>query len=324
MNQEYRPLVTVIITCYNKARYIPDAIQSVLNQTYSNIECILIDDGSTDNSGDIVRKYRDNDNRLRYFLKKKEGAGSARNFGVEKSQGKWIQFLDGDDYLSIDKIEKTMEYVDKLSYDEDVVFYSDYKIIRENQPGFEKEFRFKQLNTEQLIKELIGRKFGLDAPTPLHVNNTFHKREIFKKINFDESLTCFEDYLFFYRQLSTGVQFIHTPCIGMTYRSNPEGISKVPDDLYVGYVQFLENLFAYNINHFEQVININDLIKYFAKRKKTKLFRKTMDLVRRSNVPVYSSQGDNIRDRLLFLNQIRILYRLLRHGKRLHLEYPNL
>lgn len=104
--EDRRPLVSVLIPMYNSALYIADTLDSVLNQTYDYLEVIVVDDGSTDNSLEIVQSYEKNDKRLACYALNHQGACAARNFAFEKSKGIYIQYLDADDLLSSDKIEK--------------------------------------------------------------------------------------------------------------------------------------------------------------------------------------------------------------------------
>ena len=93
------PLISVIVPVYNVEQYLDRCINSILNQVYANIEIILVDDGSTDNSGKIADKYCDNDDRIRVIHKENGGLSSVRNEGVKYAHGDWIAFVDSDDYL---------------------------------------------------------------------------------------------------------------------------------------------------------------------------------------------------------------------------------
>lgn len=111
-------LVSVIIPVYNMEKYLDECISSAVNQTYGNIEIILIDDGSTDNSGDICDRYEKKDSRIKVIHKKNEGLVCARQTGFENSSGEYIMPLDADDWLDIFAVEKMVE---KFSEDVDVV-----------------------------------------------------------------------------------------------------------------------------------------------------------------------------------------------------------
>ncbi len=110
---EHLPLISVIIPNYNNEKYLDRCIQSVTNQSYKNIEIIIIDDGSTDRSLDICRSYSDKDKRITIFKNKNRGAAFSRNYGISKSNGEYIQFLDSDDYISHDKFEHQVELLRK-------------------------------------------------------------------------------------------------------------------------------------------------------------------------------------------------------------------
>lgn len=97
-----QPKVSVIIPSYNCARYLPEAINSVLAQTYQNFEIIVIDDGSTDQTAEVLRRYGD---RVRAIYQQNQGVARARNHGIRQAQGDWIAFLDADDVLLPHKLE---------------------------------------------------------------------------------------------------------------------------------------------------------------------------------------------------------------------------
>ena len=91
--------ISIIIPIYNVEQYLPQCLDSIINQTYKNLEIILINDGSTDNSGKICDNYAKVDNRIHVFHKKNEGVSSARNLGLEKCTGDFIGFVDPDDFI---------------------------------------------------------------------------------------------------------------------------------------------------------------------------------------------------------------------------------
>lgn len=98
-------LVSVILPVYNVEKYIREALDSVINQTYKNLEIILVDDGSPDSSGDICDEYAAKDDRIRVIHKENGGVSSARNAGIEAARGDWIYFMDPDDWIDPDTIE---------------------------------------------------------------------------------------------------------------------------------------------------------------------------------------------------------------------------
>ena len=105
------PTVSIIVPVYNSKEFLPECLSSILCQHYSDIEVLLIDDGSTDGSGQLCDNYSAEDKRIRAIHKKNGGVSSARNIGLEKATGEWVMFLDSDDLLTEDAIENLMRDV---------------------------------------------------------------------------------------------------------------------------------------------------------------------------------------------------------------------
>jgi glycosyltransferase involved in cell wall biosynthesis len=99
------PLVSIIVPCYNQAQFLGEALQSVLDQTYENWECIIVNDGSSDNVEEVSIKWIENDSRFKYFHKENAGVSSARNLGISHALGEFILPLDADDKISRDYID---------------------------------------------------------------------------------------------------------------------------------------------------------------------------------------------------------------------------
>lgn len=123
------PTVSVIIPTYNRAHLVGRAIQSVLNQTYKDFELIIVDDGSTDNTEDIIKKYQKKDERIKYIRRKKNKGGSvARNTGINAAIGEYIAFLDSDDEWLTEKLERQMKVFKSTSSEVGVVYSGFFRI----------------------------------------------------------------------------------------------------------------------------------------------------------------------------------------------------
>ena len=105
------PLISVILPVYNVGNYLDRCMKSVLHQTYKNLEIILVDDGSTDSSGKLCDKYAVTDNRVSVIHQKNQGLSAARNHGIDQSKGKYITFIDSDDYVADDMIEYLLSLI---------------------------------------------------------------------------------------------------------------------------------------------------------------------------------------------------------------------
>lgn len=114
-------LVTVVVPVYNTEKYLDRCIQSIVNQTYQNLEILIIDDGSPDNCPQMCDNWADIDDRIRVIHKKNEGLGMARNSGIENSTGEYICFFDSDDYVALDTIENA--YTVAIAEKSDVVLF---------------------------------------------------------------------------------------------------------------------------------------------------------------------------------------------------------
>ena len=98
--------VSVVVPVYNVEKYLSRCLDSIINQTYRNLEILLVDDGSTDKSGEICDYYALKDNRIKIFHKNNGGVSSARNYALERMSGDYVTFVDSDDTLSIDAVKK--------------------------------------------------------------------------------------------------------------------------------------------------------------------------------------------------------------------------
>lgn len=121
-------MVSVIIPVYNVEKYLSQCIDSVINQTYPDLEILLVDDGSRDNSGQICDEYAKRDTRIQVIHKKNEGVSAARNTGINSANGEWILFVDSDDWISRNLLEICLKYTTEET---DICFFG-YKEIEEN------------------------------------------------------------------------------------------------------------------------------------------------------------------------------------------------
>lgn len=122
-------LVSVIVPVYNAEKYLCECIQSIIDQTYTNIELWLIDDGSTDSSAEICSSFANADFRVHYLKTSHEGVSTARNIGLEQANGRYVCFVDSDDYLEFDYIEKLYEEIHDNCLD---LVFCNYKYLYGN------------------------------------------------------------------------------------------------------------------------------------------------------------------------------------------------
>jgi glycosyltransferase involved in cell wall biosynthesis len=122
------PLVSVIIPCYQQARYLPEAVDSILNQTYPHVECIVVNDGSPDDTEAVARSYG---SRLRYLARPNGGVAAARNSGLAVARGAYLKFLDADDSLHVEQLARQVE---ALGGRDDAVSFTAVRLYRDGHP----------------------------------------------------------------------------------------------------------------------------------------------------------------------------------------------
>lgn len=199
------PLVSIVIPCWNAVRYVGEAIESALAQTYPNREVIVIDDGSTDDSIDVIRSYGD---RTRWESGPNRGACAARNRGIELAVGDFIQFLDADDLLYPEKIERQISAVVRESHS---IVYSDF-VVTDMTTGEALEVPTNHYAGED------GVVFALRRPR-LRTAAPIHRKEHLLSIGgFDETLSCAQEYDLHCRLACEGLGWVHLPEVLYTCR----------------------------------------------------------------------------------------------------------
>lgn len=186
INNNINPIVSIVLPTYNRANYIINSINSVLNQTYKNFELIIIDDGSIDNTKNIIKKNFYDFRIKYYYFKKKLGCSYARNKGIKLSSGRYIAFQDSDDIWLPTKLEKQIKLIELCSNDTGVVYTKFFRI--------ENGKKYIIPNNNNLLKEgyiyeslLAGNFIG--TPTMLV------KRECFERVGmFDIKLKRLIDW----------------------------------------------------------------------------------------------------------------------------------
>jgi len=136
-NSKSLKLVSIVMPAYNSEKFIAESIESILNQTYTNWELFIIDDGSIDNTHNIIKKYADNDNRIKYIFQTNQKQGKARNNGIKISNGELIAFLDSDDLWVPEKLEVQISFLNNCNAD---LVFSDGYIFKNNKKDAKHSF----------------------------------------------------------------------------------------------------------------------------------------------------------------------------------------
>lgn len=238
-------MISVIMPLYNNEKYVIEAIQSVINQTYKEWELLIINDASTDNSKNIVQKFlhQEKDNRIIFIdLKENKGVSFARNLGIKKSKGEYISFLDSDDFWAKNFLESLYTKLKKtnanLVYSK-FAYFHDKSNIKINKA---------KMNEGRINKFIIKKKHRYEAEYPFHICAVLVKKHLITKykIDFPEDQVLFEDSLFLSKLICI-TDIIYVNDVLMFYRQHNKSIThkQYTQKEYLQELLFLEKLLAF-------------------------------------------------------------------------------
>ena len=281
-------LISIIVPIYNVENYLRMCLDSIEQQTYSNIEVLLINDGSQDSSGEICQEYVARDSRFRYFEKENGGASDARNYGIERSNGKYLTFVDSDDWLSLTYVEDL--YQAAIRNDADTVV-SHYTIYNESDRNY-----YVHIWDDYYEKTCTGEELVLELPS-LELNGYVYitswgilfKKELFNNIRFPKGKVIEDsrtNYKLFFR--SNKVAYIHKEIY--YHREGIESIgSSVNEKLLTDVLEcLLERLAIYTIkgwNYSDEKNNVMGCLRLRYQQAKenglqdTEIFRRYTEIL---------------------------------------------
>lgn len=210
-------LISIIVPIYNVDKYLEECIESLKNQTYKNLEIILINDGSADNSEQICREEAKQDNRIVFINKKNGGAASAKNKGLKVAKGDYITFVDSDDFIEPDMIEYMVNTIKK--YNSDIIQCSFINLYKNTE-------KFKQ---DKIVEQRISSKDFLELfltkwDSSLFWNKLF-KRDVIENVFFKEG-RCIDDEFFTYKCVINSKSIVTSNKIVYNYRMRKSGVMK--------------------------------------------------------------------------------------------------
>lgn len=210
MNPGPTPIVSVIVPCFRQARFLPQALDSLLAQTYPSIEIIVVNDGSDDGIEDAISKYR---NRMVYLSQRNQGLSAARNMGLRSATGRWVLFLDADDMLVPTAIHHLVRV---LKEEENSIAVMGYREFEEDPTRGIENFPPAAQFFPFLIDHCFGPPHCILSPRNLVMNAGA----------FDVSLNSCEDWDLWIRLGAGGARVIQVPVIGALYRQHATSMSK--------------------------------------------------------------------------------------------------
>lgn len=239
MVKDFHDKVTVIIPVYNTSHYLRQCVDSVLGQSYKNLEVLLVDDGSTDNSADICDEYCDKYKIVKVIHKKNEGLGITRNRGLENATGKYVTFLDSDDWITPNHIERLVSA--SVENDSDIVIGSRTRFDDCSEQKEELSlyglYQGKEIK-EKVLPELIAAspKAKLDLGLPMSVCFSLYKVNYIKRLNLEfpsERYCVSEDFFFNYKYLLHANKVTLIDEYGYMYRKTPNSITQSFDQVQI-------------------------------------------------------------------------------------------
>lgn len=205
--------VTVLIPAYNSAQYISYAVRSILNQTHKDFELLTIDDGSTDNTEEIVNNFKDS--RIVYKKIAHKGLASALNFGLSVASFEWIARLDADDLNTKERLEKQIKYI---KFNPDISVLSSWSVYFKNN-GKIQYFLKTPCEHEEINK-------FLDLHNPFNHSAVFYNKNLILNSGYNEELECYEDFELFYK-LRDKLKFHILPDFLVYTRLQEKSLTKV-------------------------------------------------------------------------------------------------
>ncbi len=235
----FMPKVSVIVPIYNVEQYLARCLDSILSQSFADIEVVCVDDGSPDDSISIAEDYARRDSRIRIIRQENKGLGGARNTGIDNATGQYVAFIDSDDYISEDYFGNLCEAAAK--YDADIVTATLVKRCKTHIKYLVKN------DTERVVDDKNERFRVCACPPDFHVTNKIFRTEMLRRngMRFPEH-TYFEDVVFMAKALIAANRLVTIPTAEYWYIENSESITrtrqtpKKQSDKYNGHKEMLK------------------------------------------------------------------------------------
>lgn len=305
-------LISVIVPVYNVENFLDKCVKSIINQSYKNLQIILVDDGSTDKSGEICDKYSSKDNRITVIHKKNGGLSDARNKGIEVAIGEYISFVDSDDWIEQDLYETCMKHIGNC----DIVCFSMQLDYSNGVHKVKKIPRKIILDNDQGIRYLNSYK-NIDVSAC----NKLFRRKLFDNIRFPYKKLC-EDCYIMYKLFLKAKNILILPYIGYHYYKRVGSISnsnKINMDYIYAYKEQMNYFNSYLKKYsilgessyaYANLAMFNYVIHNIGNKTEIKAFRNEARKYSRS---VYKNKDLPIKKKVQFyiFNRFNLIYRLV-------------
>ncbi|TNJ45770.1 glycosyltransferase family 2 protein [Tamlana fucoidanivorans] len=300
------PLISIIIPTYNRGYLIGETLDSIIAQTYIYWECIVVDDGSTDNTFEVLNKYREKDSRIQYYSRPKnkpKGANACRNYGFEISKGDYVNWFDSDDIMLPKKLETQIKELHLSTFDFAICQTQVFDVEKKLNIGL----RAEKLKSDNIFEDYITYKIFWLTGAPLWKKSFLKKH----RVKFDEKLQQAQDYDFHMRILSISQNYFANETHLVMFNIHAENMSKTILDTPPK--TFSNIQVKYNIlNNYRELLNedvrknilneVGQLYSFIVRKRYKKIAFKTSLLL----LLLYKSNGE-----LFQSNALKMLYRTL-------------
>ena len=208
---EYDCKISVIVPCYNQGKYVKDTINSLKNQTYKDFVCVLVNDGSTDDTEEVILNETEGDGRFVYYKNENHGLPWTRNFAISKTNSEYILPLDSDDIIAPSYIENAVKYLDEhpdtaIFYGRAKLFWNDGRSTSWNLPAFNYKFLLKNNH--------------------IYCSFVYRRKDYERSGGYDDTMDAYEDWEFLIRLLHNNTKVYRTDEVVFYYRQHEESICK--------------------------------------------------------------------------------------------------
>lgn len=288
-----RPKISVIIPVYNTEKYVENCIRSIMNQTYDNLEIICINDGSTDNSLDVLRKLEKEDSRIIVIDKENEGQGLSRNRGIETATSEWLSFIDSDDFLELNAYELI---VPNLTDETDFVHFGIQMLYEDGTEVIRTDNKYYDVKYTGLIEIPRSKIHKAD----FSASNKLFRKSVIDKYHIRFEKILYEDFQFTMQYISMVDRVYYMPdklynylrrsgsTMTNTFQLSPKSI----DHLYA-----LEYVYDFIISHHRVNEHKRALRKLFISYYGAAIKFSTMDMI-----PAIVKKSEEMYDKYTFLH----------------------
>lgn len=313
--------VSIIVPVYNVEKYIEKCLDSLINQSYKNVEIVVINDGSTDNSINIIMdKYNSND-RIYIYNKKNGGLSSARNLGLDKATGDYLLFVDSDDWLELDCVEKLVDVIE--SQNADIIEFG-YKMVSDCKELSSTRFTTRVFESNNSILE----EFFFGTQIIDIVCNKIYKKKLFDNVRFVEG-KIHEDYMITPELLYNCNKFIIVDHVFYNYYQRSDSITQKPfseknfDRIFAG--KHVADFCKKNINQFYEIalIRIGFICIYLykhlldsSKQIKKEEYIKYKKRISNEYIEIYKKMSNSLSLKKLPIYK-RIMFKMFKYSKNL-------